>query len=491
MAPTRIQPDPEVESGRASSNMMWVQESVRLSINAGLDKISPSPSVLLMTKKFFSFAMFCLYMGVAMSVVDTVFDIAMVVQYREKKKIGFASATLATIVATASLQIMLLVLNYRKRPKIEMVREIFYVIFLVKPGVDVYRVVSGQKQVARTSMTPHYEMLILRASELGVECIPSAIIQAFAFMDGERSFVLLSSFAMSILTTAFISASLSIDKDVNKLCRTLSPTIYGLVPLKSKQRTLSVCFLIFLTAIIQLLTKVFAFALCYAVSRRILLIYLLVDFSLMFMFKILQGDFYVHTPIYGNPINRIFTSIVSRIVSKLVLDFTLSIVNRHPYEMGGPYYLFTLVSTPFVGVLSGYLYLSHESATASEELFTSEQVYGCFGCFAFLQICVFGCFMSLIDEKYRTTFLGKWKTSREFCVQEFRSDESSERTKINIFRRHVAMWKEIKEEVRAWMNEHLENLLDRNPTWFDKSVRSQILDSFVPPSLLPKLRDTN
>ena len=99
--------------------------------------------------------------------------------------------------------------------------------------------------------------------------------------------------------------------------------------------------------------------------------------------------------------------------------------------------------------------------------------------------------MSLIDEKYRTTFLGKWKTSREFCVQEFRSEESSERTKINIFRRHVAMWKEIEEEVRAWMNEHLENLLNRNPTWFDKSVRSQILDSFVPPSLLPKLRDTN
>lgn len=86
----------------------------------------------------------------------------------------------------------------------------------VKPGVDVHRVVVGQKHEVKSTADPLNEMFFCKAAELFAECIPGAVIQAMAILNGEPTNIPVLSLASSILTAAFIAASITIEKDTNK-----------------------------------------------------------------------------------------------------------------------------------------------------------------------------------------------------------------------------------------------------------------------------------
>lgn len=58
--------------------------------------------------------------------------------------------------------------------------------------------------------------MVFKAVELVPECISVFVIQAMAFVKGQHSNVAVLSLTSSIVTAAFISASISIEKDIDK-----------------------------------------------------------------------------------------------------------------------------------------------------------------------------------------------------------------------------------------------------------------------------------
>ena len=87
------------------------------------------------------------------------------------------------------------------------------------------------------------------------------------------------------------------------------------------------------------------------------------------------------------------------------MDFTGSPLFRHPHEMGGGYYSFTLLTTPIVCLYIGSRYLAHVEDEAVQatlsHVFTNVEVYGGLGALAILQLSCFGLFLALIPKKYR------------------------------------------------------------------------------------------
>jgi hypothetical protein len=194
-----------------------------------------------------------------------------------------------------------------------------------------------------------------------------------------------------------------------------------------------------------------------------------------------------------NSFLRNFASFIIRTAVKVVLDFTGTPHFRHPYEMGGFYYSFTLISTPVVCFYLGSRYLAHvedEEVQASlPYVFSSEQVYGSIGALSVLQLISFIALLTIIPSKYRSTFYSL-KTGSQFCCELFQNT-SEDSAKIKVFTKYKGHWEPIESEVRVWLNERLPTWIDESPEWFDDQVKSMIPDELVDDkAILIKIRST-
>ena len=62
------------------------------------------------------------------------------------------------------------------------------------------------------------------------------------------------------------------------------------------------------------------------------------DLGLFLLVKLLRGDFWYWVAFGGKL--EILASFLSRTMVKVIVDFTSIVQFRHPYEMGGAYWLF-------------------------------------------------------------------------------------------------------------------------------------------------------
>ena len=133
-----------------------------------IEKISP----------YLRLSYLALYMGAGFSIMDLIFDIAMVYEFSNTGHPKFAAATLATICLSIFAQLSLVVFQNAKRGRRVLLREVLFVVTFVKPGVDVYRVVTKQKQATNTTFPPLSEMAYQKGTELVLECVPGTVIQS-------------------------------------------------------------------------------------------------------------------------------------------------------------------------------------------------------------------------------------------------------------------------------------------------------------------------
>ena len=109
----------------------------------------------------------------------------MINEYTKGGQHTFARATLITIVVNLLLQMGAVYALHSKRGKREQLRELLFVVTYVKPGVDVWRVVSRQKQAVNAAVPPVEEMAYTKGIELFTECIPGTVIQTMAIVNGD------------------------------------------------------------------------------------------------------------------------------------------------------------------------------------------------------------------------------------------------------------------------------------------------------------------
>ncbi|GMH84142.1 hypothetical protein TrST_g12287 [Triparma strigata] len=439
---------------------------------------------------YLKLSLLALYMGAGLSIMDLIFDIAMVTKFTATGHPKFATATLASICLSIFFQLYTVTFQNYKRGKRIMLREVLFVVTFVKPGVDVYRVVTKQKQAKNTMLDPLTEMLMFKSTELCFECIPGAIIQTMGFVNGGHSLLAIMSLISSILTAAFISTSITIEKDVDKESRNYAPNFWGLVNLGSRRQAAAVCVLVLLISACQLASKSFAISLCGVESGTILTAYLGIDMGLALAYKTARGDFRYWLPLENQAVSGLF-SLLSRLSTKFSLDFTGLMMLRHPFEYGGIYFTLVLLTTPLVSLYFGSRYLTfvedEEVKTTLDYVFSSDQIYGGLGCLAAVQFLSFSLLMSIVPSKIRKTFFST-QTGQQFTCTNFEMAQN-DLAKLDTFSIHPSYYVPIKEGIKAWLNERLPVWIAEEPDWFDDQKKATIPDEYViDPSLLKRIR---
>ncbi|GMH87019.1 hypothetical protein TrVE_jg13484 [Triparma verrucosa] len=344
--------------------------------------------------------------GALLSTFDTLTDLYMVYVYSSTGETGFANATLSSLLVNLSFQACVVLLQHKGHSRRKKLKELLYVLTFTKPGVDAYRVVIGVEHEVGSIMDPKMEMIAVKAIELFCEAIPGTLIQTYAFLTGSnQTKAAVFSLVVSIFTATFTSTGISLDKDLDRESRFSAPDFYGYFPSGTKKRA-KVCMLIFLISACQLTAKSLAYALGAVESPTIVLAFMIVDVVAFLLYKLARRDFDYWVPYYG--CTGVILSFIVRIFMKTIVDFTGNFQGRHPYELGGAYFAFTLLSTPVVCLYFGLRYISYmERNTGSDQIsmeLEANQVFGLIGGLVVLQLILLVAFFKSINPDYIRTF---------------------------------------------------------------------------------------
>jgi hypothetical protein len=116
--------------------------------------------------------------------------------------IGLASALLATVLLSMSVQILIVVINHRHHGKRRLMLEILFVLTGVKPFVDTMRILNGKVNVG-APMGIMNERVGCEVTEIVCESVPSALIQMHDLLGSTKlSFATVFSIVMSCLSIA-------------------------------------------------------------------------------------------------------------------------------------------------------------------------------------------------------------------------------------------------------------------------------------------------
>ena len=151
------------------------------------------------------------------------------INYRDGNT-GLASALLATVLLSMSVQILFVVVAHRHHGKRRLMLEILFVLTGVKPFVDTWRILNGTANVGAPISYQH-ERVGCEVAEIVCESVPTALIQIHNLLGvAKPSFSTVFSIIMSCLSIATITTSMFLGKDTDPASRLHTPMFYGAVP---------------------------------------------------------------------------------------------------------------------------------------------------------------------------------------------------------------------------------------------------------------------
>jgi hypothetical protein len=171
-----------------------------------------------------------LYLTAGVSVADVGSDVFSIsVNYRAGNT-GLASALLATVLLSMSVQILIVVVVHRHHGKRRLMLEILFVITGVKPFVDVWRILNGKMNVGAPMDTKN-ERVSCKVAEVVLESMPTALIQTHELLGATKlGFATVFSIVMSCLSIATITTGMFFGMDMDDGKRSHTPMFYGVVP---------------------------------------------------------------------------------------------------------------------------------------------------------------------------------------------------------------------------------------------------------------------
>jgi hypothetical protein len=377
--------------------------------------------------------------GAVTSMTDLLTDVYVTNMFWRDEKYGYFKASLASLVLSVGIQMLGIWGQNRKLGMKRMLREWIPILLGYKPAVDAYRVATGAKHEVGTALPPQAEMTFTKVVEMFAESIPGVIIQLMAIVTSEKGVGTSAwlSVAVSAITTGFASATISYDYDTDPDKREETPAFYGYIPAKaSKRAVVFVSTLLFSAG--MLLIRCTTIVLLGLMGGSWAFLYIGADLGLYLLVKTLRGDFWYWIPLGGNI--EIVSSILIRVVIKIIVDFTSMVHFRHPYEVGGAYWLFGLMLTMGSLPVSIYIASPHVDGKAID-IASSIANY----MILITTIC-FAAFLLNIENKYWHTF---WSTqkSKEYSMAYFIEGKSDE-IKFAVFWNSRRIGSRLKEKLR-------------------------------------------
>ena len=266
-----------------------------------------------------------MYLGAVLSIVDTLTDFDAIYLFFKHGNTNFAWANLAFISISLFLQLLVVVVQNKKRGNQAKAYEGLIVLFMLKPAVDARRIASGNVQVENSLVDPETEHTFAKCIVMFSESIPFSVLQSYAVVgSNEHPGRAMASIFISALSIGYASSVISMSWDTNPSKRSISPSFYGYFPDDGR---LNVMILMIIITTIHVLMKVLACSLMLRLNKVWFWFYACGDMGLYFLLKIIRGDCRYWLNLRGGwswPI-----SIAERIVSKVICDFTLLIHFRH------------------------------------------------------------------------------------------------------------------------------------------------------------------
>ncbi len=206
-------------------------------------------------------------------------------------------------------------------------------------------------------------------------------------------------------------------------------------------------------------------------------------------FKLITRDYH-----YWVPAGSTSYVTFSRILVKIVVDFTACAQLRHPNEVGGFYFSFSLLSTVGIGLGSLALYSGDDDKQAVDaELISSIIVYSCAG----VAISYFS-LLRQIPRNYARTFYSVDTCCDHTCAlfELAKGEKPVSEGGISIdhctdiFLVNEKIWrKAIGDDVKAWLQQKLPTWVDESPSWFSPAIRAALPDWAIDDtSLLEEIR---
>ena len=277
---------------------------------------------------------------------------------------------------------------------------------------------------------------------------------------------------ITCLTVGFTVAQISYDFDTDPKNRTRMPDFYGYVPDKGSTRTSLFMTMVFMFSI-TLAIKVLGIVIIGIVNMRYMASYAVLDIGLFLIIKVFRDDF-----IYWLPLDcatSIWTSLLIRVIVKLVTDFTGVVQFRYPYEVGGAQWFFSHLTS--ITMLFVAWKLAEDSST-----FTSKRLEELWWLSLVLTVLagsLFIVFFLSINKGYIHTFFSL-ETGGQMTIRSFRTHEDDGLKAVALFDTNTALWKSIRDEMKEWVQQNWERWMDENPAWLDETMRLKI-----PPDVIP------
>ncbi|GMH52391.1 hypothetical protein TL16_g01219 [Triparma laevis f. inornata] len=421
-------------------------------------------------------------LGASLSVLDMLSDLYLVYEYFSTPDDldTYAIVMTAFIGLNIIFQCIVVIVQNHANKTIAL-REILFVVFCFKPGVDAYRVASGDKQDAQHRFTRELEMQYTRAAEIVFESIPGTILQIYVIVNsGVINRARVFSLVTGSLVTGFMSASMCYDFDTNPVNRKANPDFYGM--LKDKQRYLPFSCLTLMGSI-MLLLRCFSSSMLLFIGWKYLVGFVCIDFVAMMVFKVIMSDFSYWIPIEGGVENAMI-SFMLRLMVKFINDFVAIAQLRHPYELGGAYWTFGLVVSVFASLLSTYFYST--VIDRDERHFEDDFLWKVVGSAAGSWVLLFIVFIQSIKEDYISTFFSS-KRGADMTMDYFIENESDE-IRANVFLCNKRHWEPIRKEVKDWCLSNFEDWWEADAEWLNEAMLAAIPDDFIPEAIRSEIK---
>ena len=217
-------------------------------------------------------------------------------------------------------------------------------------------------------------------------------------------------------------------------------------------------------------------------GTRYLVGYLVCDQGFYFLLKAVRRDLWYWLPVYG-PIGY-FVTCMARTISKAVSDFTGCPFFRVPAELGGIYWIFSMVSAVGVGFVSIPIYFAK---TDPSQVIVDEIDLWMFLCsVSAAWLLVFVGFLVTMNGAYRGTFFS-FETGVEYTQRKF-IDGRTELERIDVMFMNKYLWMSIRPLVREFLFENWERWTVEIPDWFTDNFKENLDDDLVPDGVLEKMK---
>ncbi|GMH94195.1 hypothetical protein TL16_g12834 [Triparma laevis f. inornata] len=229
--------------------------------------------------------------GAVLSVTDLATDTVVLKEFWDGGEAmePFRNAQLASLVTSFAFQLLIVFVQNSKKGVSRVLKETCVVLVGLKSPLDAYRVAMGAEQEKDCFMDPMTELTCCKIIEIFAESFPGTIIQISAIIStinaGDKvSMTALISLLVSLLTTGFVSATMSYDFDTDPKKRAANPQFYGFVPDNQKVRA-ALFTIMALSSSVQVLLKGLLVALLGSMNLRYSLYYIVGDMVFYFVYK--------------------------------------------------------------------------------------------------------------------------------------------------------------------------------------------------------------